>query len=95
VFVDSNTAKWGEQTPEQRAKTTALVRRMAAAYPAQDTLIKQLRATLAEREATLLKLQGSDPGAGGEGGGSGGGSGEKSGTDAMTEEIDKLVAANR
>ena len=91
AFVDSNTAQFNAKTPEQRAQASALMRRWASAWPANQILLKQHTAKIAELEATVLKLQGSDPGAGGEaGGGMQAGGEEPGGTDAMSAEIAKL-----
>ncbi len=68
-----------------------MIRRWASSWPANQTLIKQQAGKIADLEARIAKLQGSDPGAGGDGGGSGGGGGEEvGGTDAMSDEINKL-----
>jgi hypothetical protein len=90
-FVDSNSTGFNQKSPEQRAQSSALIRRWASAWPANQILIKQNTAKIAELEATVLKLQGSDPGAGGEsGGGMQAGGEEVGGTDAMSAEIEKL-----
>jgi hypothetical protein len=90
-FVDSNSTGFNQKSPEQRAQSSALIRRWASAWPANQILIKQNTAKIAELEATVLKLQGSDPGAGGEsGGGVQAGGEEVGGTDAMSAEIEKL-----
>jgi hypothetical protein len=91
-FVDSNSTGFNQKSPEQRAQSSALIRRWASAWPANQILIKQNTAKIAELEATVLKLQGSDPGAGGEsGGGMQAGGEEVGGTDAMSNEIGKLM----
>ena len=91
-FVDSNSTMFNQKSPEQRAQSSALIRRWASVWPANQILIKQNAAKIAELEATVLKLQGSDPGAGGEsGGGMQAGGGEVGGTDAMSDEIGKLM----
>lgn len=90
-FVDSNSSGFNQKSPEQRAQSAALIRRWASAWPANQILLKQNAAKIAELEATVLKLQGSDPGAGGEtGGGTPTGGEEMSGTDALSREIEKL-----
>jgi len=94
-FIDTHTGNYGKQTVEQRAKTTAIIRRMAASVPAKDVLISQLTAKNTELETLVKKLQGSDPGAGGDdSGGGGGGSEPSSGTDTLTAEIEKLQREN-
>lgn len=92
-FVDSNSAGFNAKTPEQRAQSAAMMRRFAAAFPAMQVLVKQKDATIAALQAKIEKLQGSDPGAGGEGGGGGGGGPEDSGgSDALSQEIERLQA---
>jgi len=91
-FYDSQNVDFGKKTPEERAKVLALVRRMAGAWPAAQTLITQKDARIAELEGQLAKLQGSDPGNGGDGGAptpTGDGDG---GTDTLAQEIAKLQA---
>jgi len=90
-FVDSNSTGFNQKTPEQRAQSAAMMRRFAAAFPAMQVMIKQLSSQVGEYKERVEKLQGSDPGAGGDGaGGTGGGGEEVGGTDALSAEINKL-----
>jgi hypothetical protein len=89
-FVDTNSGTFGQKTVQEQAQTAALVRRMAAAWPAQEVLLKQREGRITELEALVAKLQGTDPGAGGEGGAAATEDGERSGTDGMIDEITKL-----
>lgn len=88
-FVDGSSSAFSQKTPEAKAQTAALVRRLAAAYPAQAVLVQQSKARITELEALVAKLQGTDPGAGGEGG-EGGGMPAAGGTDSLADEIGKL-----
>lgn len=92
-FVDANSRGFTTKTPAERAQTAAIIRRWATVWPANQILLKQKDAKIAELEATILKLQGSDPGAGGESGGAttnGGTNANGSGTDDLANEIAKL-----
>lgn len=89
-FVDTNSTVFGRKTIQEQAQVTALIRRMAAAWPAQAVLIKQKDARISDLEAQLSKLQGTDPGAGGEAGGETPAQENGGGTDNMALEIEKL-----
>ena len=93
-YVDNNSNGFSGKTPAERAKTSAILRRWAGSYPANQVFIKQQATKIAELEATIAKLQGTDPGAGGDGGGTGGGPDSGTGgADALAEEINRLQQA--
>jgi hypothetical protein len=89
-FVDSSTSKFNAGTPEQKAQSSAMMRRFAAAFPALQVRVKQLASENEALQARVLKLQGNDPGAGGGDGGGGGTDADIGGTDALSAEIEKL-----
>jgi hypothetical protein len=89
-FVDANSGSFSQKTVQEQAQVTALVRRMAASWPAQAVLLKQREGRIAELEAQIAKLAGTDPGAGGEGGAAAPATDYGSGTDGMAAEIAKL-----
>ncbi len=89
-YVDSSSLSLNAKTPQERAQTTAMLRRWAGAFPAQQVMLKQLQAQNADLQAQIEKLRGTDPGELGGGGGGGGEQTEVGGTDAMTAEIEKL-----
>lgn len=94
-YVDTTSAALGSKTPQERAFQTALMRRWAAAFPATQVLLKQSNEKIAELQAEIARLRGTDPGELGEGGSGGGGGGESDGgTDALASEIDKMVKGN-
>lgn len=91
-YVDGVGSNLSSKTPAERAQQTALMRRWAASFPATQILLQQRGDEIQSLKDQIAKLQGTDPGALGEGGASGGGGGEdKGGTDTMIDELNKAI----
>ena len=67
-FVDAAAADADKLTPEERGSKLALIRMWAAAFPRNVHRIQKQNAEIAELKAQIARLQGTDPGAGGDGG---------------------------
>ena len=67
-FVDATSADADKLTPEERGSKLAMIRMWAAAFPRNVHRIQKQAAEIEELKSQIAKLQGSDPGAGGEGG---------------------------
>jgi hypothetical protein len=91
-YVDDSSKDFNAKTPEQRAQSAAMIRRWASVWPANQILLKQNAAKIADLEATILKLQGSDPGTAGESGAGPATGGEAGGTDGLGDEFQRLTS---
>jgi hypothetical protein len=65
-YVDSASTDINKLPPDERGKRLAVIRLWAGSFPRNVRRIQALEAKLAEREAKIAKLQGTDPGAGGD-----------------------------
>lgn len=91
-YVDSVVRGIKNDGSPQDIQSSAIVRRWAAAFPASQVIIKQQGEKIAELQALIDKLKGSDPGNLGEGGAGGGAGGEEAGgTDALAQQIDEIT----
>lgn len=97
AYVDTNSAQFNAKTPAEKAKTSAIIRRWAASWPANQILIKQLKAQLEAKETELAQYRKSDPGSidDGSNGGTPPADGGPGGSDAMADEIERAAQASR
>jgi len=65
-FVDTTTSTAGNLNPEERGQRLAVIRMWAGAFPRNAARINKMESELTELRAKLAKLQGTDPGAGGD-----------------------------
>lgn len=66
-YVDAASVDLDKLPPDERGKRAAVIRLWAGSFPRNVKRIQSLEAKLAERDAKIAKLQGTDPGAGGDG----------------------------
>ncbi len=67
-FVDSTSAEADKLDPAERGSRVATIRLLAGAFPRNALRIKRLEKQLEDANAKVSKLQGTDPGEGGDGG---------------------------
>lgn len=65
-FVDSTSEQADKLTPEERGQRVATIRILAGAFPRNVIRIQRQEAEISDLKAKLAKLQGTDPGEGGE-----------------------------
>jgi hypothetical protein len=66
-YVDAASVDLDKISPDERGKRAAVIRLWASSFPRNVKRIQSLESKLAERDAKIAKLQGTDPGAGGDG----------------------------